>query len=98
MKKRVVLAMLAGMLLMQSIPVSAQEISGVHAQSTTAEVPSQCIIESKPTDLSKITVTLPARMDLSLNEAETQYTNQSQVSAKGDLHEDYISKSVLQVQ
>ena len=82
MKKRVVLSMLAGMLLLQSIPVSAQEMSQTSSISSSFSL-------DKPTDLSKIIVTLPARMDLSLNEAETQYTNQSQVSAKGDLHEDY---------
>ena len=89
MKKRVVLSMLAGMLLLQSIPVSAQDYGEVSSQTQAASVPSQFTSAVKPTDLSKIIVTLPARMDLSLNEAETQYINQSQVSAKGDLHEDY---------
>ena len=83
MKKRVVLSMLAGMLLLQCIPVSAQGMSQTSSISSSFSL-------DKPTDLSKIIVTLPARMDLSLNEAETQYTNQSQVSAKGDLDEGYV--------
>lgn len=77
MKRKIVLSMLASMLLMQSIPISAQEISGVHAQSTTAEVPTQFFNVSKPTDLSEIIVTLPANLDLALNDSKDKYINNS---------------------
>ena len=83
MKKKVVSLLVASMVLIQSIPVSAQDYGGIASQTQTAQVPSQFAVSAP--DLSGVIVTLPANLDLSLDSTKENYKNQSVVSAKGDL-------------